>query len=106
MNASTLLRTARSQSGLSQRELGRRAKTPQATVSRVERGVVSPTVDTLERLLRQCGAELTVAVRPGDGVDRTLIRERLRLSPGQRIREAEREWGETEAFRRAIQGKR
>ena len=103
VKASTLLRSARAQSGLSQRELGRRAGSTQASVSRVERGVVSPTVDTLERLVRSCGAELALVPRPGDGVDRTLIRERLRLSPGERIREAEREWGETEAFRRAIQ---
>jgi helix-turn-helix protein len=82
--------------------LGRRARTPQSAISRIEREVVSPTADTLERLLKQCGAELGVVPRPGDGVDRTLIRERLRLSPSERIREAEREWRETEEFGRAI----
>jgi hypothetical protein len=79
---------------------------PQPAVSRIERRVVSPTANTLERLLKECGAELITAPRPGDGVDRTLIRERLRLSPSERIREAEREWRETEEFRRAIRPKR
>ncbi|HEY3209516.1 MAG TPA: helix-turn-helix transcriptional regulator [Actinomycetota bacterium] len=101
MNASVLLRGARSRSGLSQRELARRAGMRQPAVSRIERGVVSPTVDTLDRLLSQCGRELEAAERPSYDVDRTLIRERLRLTPGERVRLAELEWRRTQPFRRA-----
>jgi hypothetical protein len=72
----------------------------QAAVSRIERGVVSPTVVTLERLLRECGWELEAVRQRGD-VDRTLIRERLAMTPGERVRAAEREWEEADAFRRA-----
>jgi helix-turn-helix protein len=77
---------------------------PQAAVSRIERGVVSPSVDTLDRLLRGCGKELEAVERPWYDVDRSLIRDRLRLTPGERVRLAELEWRKTEPFRRA--GKR
>jgi hypothetical protein len=69
-------------------------------VSRIERGLASPRFDTLDRLLRECGRQLDLIERRGLGVDRTLIRERLRLSPGERARLAVREWQRTEVFRR------
>jgi transcriptional regulator with XRE-family HTH domain len=100
VNAATMLRGARRGAGLSQRELARRADVTQASVSRIERGVVSPTMDTLNRLLRECGWELEAVLRRGD-VDRSLIRERLAMTPTQRIRAAEREWEEVDAFRRS-----
>ncbi|MGH2557353.1 MAG: helix-turn-helix domain-containing protein [Actinomycetota bacterium] len=101
MKATTLLRSARTRAGLSQRQLAHRTRMPQAAVSRIERGVVSPTVDTLERLLKECGRELQAEERPTYDVDRSLIRERLRLTPGERVRLAELEWRKTEPFRRA-----
>lgn len=93
---------ARRRAGLSQRELARRAGVPQSSISRIERGLVSPTVDTLERLVRACGMELEVLDRPReDDVDRTLIWERLQMSPGERARRAVLEWRRTGPFRRA-----
>ncbi len=70
--------------GLGQRELARLIGIPQATLSRIERRLTSPRFETLDRLLRACGLELELVPRPGRGVDRTLIRERLRLTPGER----------------------
>jgi transcriptional regulator with XRE-family HTH domain len=67
-------------------------------ISRIERGIVSPTVSTLERLLRQCGLQLETVPRVGQ-VDRTLIRERLRLTPGQRAARDVLEWKGTRPFR-------
>ena len=89
MDASALLRSARVRAGLSQRELARRSHILQPAISRIERKVVSPTVDTLERLLAVCGLELDVVYRPTGDVDRTLIEERLGLSPRERIVRAE-----------------
>ena len=60
------------------------AGVPQATISRIENAVVSPTVDTLEPLIRACGMELQIGERVGHGVDRSQFTERLRLSPAQR----------------------
>ena len=58
--------------GLSQRALAVRAGASQAWVSRVERGEVSPSVDSLERLLHVMGEQLTLdSVRlPHDDDDR------------------------------------
>jgi hypothetical protein len=44
--------------------------------------------------------ELVAVDRPGRGVDRTLVQERLRLTPGERARQAVLEWRRTEVFRR------
>jgi hypothetical protein len=57
----------------------------QATVGRIEAGLITPRVDTLEKLLRAAGQELSVSPRPGRGVDRSQIRELLRLTPRQRL---------------------
>lgn len=100
VSAGTLLREARQQAGLGQRELARRARIPQPTLSRIERGLASPRFDTLDRLLRECGRALDLVARPGLEVDRTLIRERLGLTPGERARLAVREWEQTRAFQR------
>jgi len=100
VNAGALLREARRQAGLGQRELARQAGIPQPTLSRIERGLSSPRFETLDRLLRECGLELDLVRRPGLDVDRTLIRDRLRLTPGERARLAVREWERTAPFRR------
>ena len=55
--AEWMLKTARRRAGLTQRELARRARVPQPTISRIERGIVSPSVDTLDRLLRNLGMD-------------------------------------------------
>lgn len=86
MDAAAMLSMARRRAGLSQRELARRAGVPQATISRIENAVVSPTVDTLEPLIRACGMELQIGERVSDGVDRSLIREGLRRTPAERLR--------------------
>ena len=102
MDAARILNMARRRAGLSQRELARRTGTPQPSISRIERGVVSPTVDTMERLVRACGMELEPVDQPGrDDLDRTLIWENLRLTPAERARKAVLEWRRLEAFRRA-----
>src|SRR5688572_30589733 len=85
MNAATTLRNARRAAGLSQRELARRADVAQPAVARIESGGVVPRVDTLEHLLRACGHTLEVTRRAGAGVDRTVIRQLLRLTPRERL---------------------
>jgi transcriptional regulator with XRE-family HTH domain len=100
MKAGTILREARTRAGLTQRELARVAGVPQPAVSRIERDRVSPRLDTLDVLLRGCGLALDLVERPGLGVDRTLIRERLRLSPIERARLTAEEWNRTRSLRR------
>src|SRR5207248_5838128 len=84
IQAADLLKRARSDARLTQRELASRAGIPQPAVARIESGAADVRVATLDRLLRACDAELSLRPRPGRGVDRTLIRSLLRLPPGER----------------------
>ena len=86
MDASDLLRAARERHGLTQAQLAIRARTSQAAISRIERGLVSPTVETLERLLELMGEELGLDAQAIDyGHDRTLFELNLARTPAQRI---------------------
>jgi transcriptional regulator with XRE-family HTH domain len=81
-----LLRAARKRHGLTQRQLAMRARTSQAAISRIERGVVSPTVDTLAELLWLMNERLVLdAERVDWGFDTTLNSARLALSPAERV---------------------
>jgi uncharacterized protein len=86
MNAARLVRNARRRAGLSQRALARAAGVPHSTVARIELGRLSPRTDTLERLLRASGRTLATEPTLGEGVDRSQIRELLRLTSGERAR--------------------
>jgi transcriptional regulator with XRE-family HTH domain len=86
MTAGALLRAARRRHGLTQRQLAIRARTSQAAISRIERGLVSPTVDTLAELLRLMNEELMLDATAIDwGHDVTLIRENLARKVDDRI---------------------
>ena len=61
-----LLRDARRRHGLTQQQLASRARTSQAAISRIERGLVSPSVATLAQLLDLMGEELTLGATPID----------------------------------------
>lgn len=80
MSASTLLRSARLTSGISQGDLAARTKTSQPDISIIEAGKRTPTVDTLERLLRQTGHRI-IAVR-GVGPDAIETAERISVALG------------------------
>ena len=67
---------------MSQRDLSVRAGMPQSTVARIESGLVSPRFDTLERLLGLCGFKLALSTI-GEGVDRTVMRELIKLAPDE-----------------------
>jgi transcriptional regulator with XRE-family HTH domain len=84
VNASRTLREARQASGMSQRDLAARAGLPQSTVARIESGVVSPRLDTFERLLSLCGFRLALSLL-GEGVDRTVMRELITLEPDEQL---------------------
>ena len=58
------VRAARRKAGLSQVELARRAGTSQPSIARLERGLVSPTVISLDRIARALGAELVIDFEP------------------------------------------
>ena len=71
MHAAATLRRARARSGLSLRDLARRAGTSHATLSAYEAGRTTPGVDTLDRIVRAAGFELDAELVPAvdDGAD-------------------------------------
>ena len=88
MEAAELLRRARRRAGLSQRALAASTGVAQPTIARIEAGRADPRVATLARLLQACGETLgvTVVAPPsGQGVDRSMMRELLALTPRERL---------------------
>jgi transcriptional regulator with XRE-family HTH domain len=81
-----MLREARRRHGVSQAGLATRAGTTQSAISRIERGRISPTVDTLWELFYLLGEDLEFFSAPRDsGVDVTLNRSSLAFNPSQRV---------------------
>lgn len=80
------MREARKRHGVSQKRLAIRAGTTQSAISRIERDRVSPRVETLRELFHLLGEDLTLAAERRDaGIDESLIDERLRLKPTERL---------------------
>lgn len=85
MKGGQLVREARRRAGLSQAELARRVGTSQAAVARWEANAVSPTVETLTRVLEACGFDLGVHLVPHDDHDLSLAVGNLRFTPQERL---------------------
>jgi transcriptional regulator with XRE-family HTH domain len=85
VSSQNILRGARWSRRISQRELARRTGVAQPTIARIEAGSADPRLATLERLLDACGYIIEALPRPGEGVDRSQIRELLRLTARQRL---------------------
>jgi transcriptional regulator with XRE-family HTH domain len=89
VRAGPLLRQARSSARLTQQQLAAKTGIQQSALSRIERDNVSPTLETVDLILRACGKELQLVDRPGMNVDRNKIRARLGMTPGERARSAQ-----------------
>lgn len=86
MSAGQLLRVSRQRHGLTQKQLAIRARTSQAAISRIERGHVSPTVETLQKLLAMVNEELELSARPIPvSINLGVMRANLSLTPSERI---------------------
>jgi transcriptional regulator with XRE-family HTH domain len=83
----TLVRRLRTSAGLSQRGLARRAATSQPAIARYERGIATPSWQTLQRLAAACGQRVRVSASPvPDPDDLELATQLLGLTPEQRLR--------------------
>lgn len=90
LDAGELLRQARTEAGLSQRALARRARTAQSVVARIETGENSPSTETLARLLAAAGFEASVSLSPKPAARTHMLADVARilaLTPEDRIRE-------------------
>ncbi len=64
MTAGELIRTRRTELGLSQTQLAERASTGQALISRIESGRTTPTLSVLQRLASALDCDLTLHLVP------------------------------------------
>lgn len=77
--------------GLSQRDLARRAGTSQPAIARYERGVATPSWETLQRLAAACGRWLKMSTgMVPDRHDIELAEMLLELTPEERLRSLRR----------------
>ena len=89
VDAGRFIRERRLSNGLTQAQLALRAGSTQAAISRLERGELSPTVDTIERLLAVMGeeAEMVAGRRPLD-CDPARLRALRTRPPAERMAQA------------------
>jgi transcriptional regulator with XRE-family HTH domain len=80
----------RERHGLSQAALARRASTTPRQIGRIERGEISPSIGTLERLLRMMGERLELGVVGAEGgnLSDAELREALMLTRAERVQQA------------------
>ena len=80
------IRDRRRANGLTQRQLAVRSGSTQAAISRLERGELSPTFETFERLLSVMGEEAEVVVRRRQGdYDRERLLALRQRPPAERL---------------------
>jgi transcriptional regulator with XRE-family HTH domain len=81
-----IVRETRIAAGLSQRALAQRAGTSQSAIARYERGVATPSWETLQRLVSACGQRLRLSTEmAADAHDVELATHLLELTPLQRL---------------------
>jgi transcriptional regulator with XRE-family HTH domain len=85
VSAGRVIREARKVAGLSQHQLAERVGVPRQSIVRWERGNVEPGFDTVRRLLRCCGYDVSVVrYEPDAAVDVRLGGKRS-LTPHERV---------------------
>ena len=86
MSPAELVRRCRSQAGLTQHQLAVRAGTTKTAISRLEGGYVSPSMETLARVLLCMGYELRMGAEPlTPRADPSQLDAVAALSPSQRL---------------------
>lgn len=81
MRPGQIIRERRIANSLTQAQLALRAGSTQAAVSRLERGEISPTFETVARLLAVMGEEAELVVRRGEGDYNRARLASLRMRP-------------------------
>jgi transcriptional regulator with XRE-family HTH domain len=84
--AATLIRAARTSTGLTQSDLARRLGTTQSAIARLERPGSNPTLETLADALAAAEHDLRLDAEPAPApVDLGQIAAHLRMTPTQRL---------------------
>ena len=79
---------------MTQAELARRMGTTQSAIARMERPGSNPRFNTLSRALALTGRQLKLGTAPlRSSIDESLTRDRVRLSPADRLATFEASYG-------------
>ena len=85
MRGGSIIKQARRTAGLTQAELAERLATTRSAIARWESGRVSPTVESLSRIVEACGLSLHVSLHEPNDHDLGLALANLKLTPEQRM---------------------
>lgn len=80
-----MIREARLLAGLSQEGLAERLDLPRQSIARWERGAVEPGFDSVRRLLRSCGFDVSLVRYQPDKSAEARLEGRLELTPQERV---------------------
>jgi transcriptional regulator with XRE-family HTH domain len=80
-----IIREGRLLAGLSQQDLAERAGVPRQSIVRWERGAVEPGFDTVRRLLRSCGFDVSLVRYEPDATVDVRLSGKLELTPQERL---------------------
>ena len=87
MNPGEFVRLTRDRQGLSQERLALRAGTKQSAISRLERGLISPTFESLELLMNAMGQRLELVAKPlARDYDRLHRQTNAQRPPSERLK--------------------
>ena len=84
MNVSSVIQKTRQRAGLTQADLAQRVRTTQSAISRLENGRVRPSLETIERLAKACGATLELRLRTPEAPTAE-FESNLSLTPAGRL---------------------
>ena len=80
MPAGALIKSIRTQLGMSQQALAKRAGVPQSTISRIEQDRQDPNVSTLQKIMRALSCDLVVAPLIQDSIENIKRRQARKLA--------------------------
>ncbi len=84
MNVSSVIQKTRQRAGLTQADLAPRVGSTQSAISRLENGRVRPSLETIERLAKACGATLELRLRTSEAPTAE-FESNLSLTPAGRL---------------------
>lgn len=85
MTGGEIIHEARLLAGISQRELAERAAVPRQSIVRWEKGAVEPGFDTVRRLLRSCGFDVSLVRYQRGEIGDERLGGKLELAPQERL---------------------
>jgi transcriptional regulator with XRE-family HTH domain len=85
VSSGNVIRSARRRAGLTQRELAVRLGKSQSEIGRWERGEARPSFETVQRVVRACGLQLTTSLSAADDSYIPHIDRMLALPPRGRV---------------------